>query len=1568
MASKRLSFQLVSWWAQDVECENESEDDEDKDDKRARKPLEYTIKLFGRDKSGQSVSCTVTDFTPYFFVKLLGDRMLSSAEIARFTDAVYQKLNKPWLNGCIVDARIIKNKDFWGFSNGKQFNFLRLSFKAERHMKQIAKGIAESSFFIPGIYQKSFQLYESNIAPFLRFAHIQKIAPAGWISVPRAAATFDDVRMPSRCSLDFQTHWKQVIGELDRTDIAPLKIAAFDIECMSSDMDFPVAQKNYVKVASDIFNLIHGGADNGNNNAKCNWKQEMVQIVVGKYESRAMVPFEPISKAKVEDTIFQHGDHIMLIVKGDKTIVDNAMRQLFEKVGLTLSTLAAMLVFVDKVSKTATSTTATRLAMGSWLRKAFANTTNKANNDVEANVGRIIGLHMREKDAIVEILTAYLDSILPAVKGDEIIQIGITSHRYGQPECSERVMVSLGSCDPIAGVRIVECANEHELIHKWVDEMVHMDPDIVCGYNIFGFDFKFIHGRAEELGCISKTEELSRLLDRDYPAQFKEARLSSSALGDNVMYYYDMPGRTCVDLMKVIQRDHKLDSYKLDAVAAHFMGMNKKDVSPADIFRLAKGSAADRAIVADYCIQDCELCNHLVMKLEIVANNAGMASVCCVPLHYIFMRGQGVKIFSLVAKMCQELGYVVPTLKYPGAAKPNSETDDVDGYEGAIVLEPKVGMYIDTPVAVLDYASLYPSSMISENLSHDCIVLEPKYDNIPGIAYKDVAYDLYEGVGEDKVKIGEKNCRYAHKSTGVIPFILQDLLKQRKLTRKRMSHKRLELNDGTVHIGSIRETDEGSGVIIEADNKRQEFAKTDVKDIADAFSPFEKATLDGLQLAYKITANSLYGQVGSKTSPIYLKDIAACTTATGRRMILTAKDFLEKNYDANIIYGDSVPGYTACVIRVGGTQVEVTEIEQIAKSYGSTPWITCIDSLVEGVEGEVSPKEGMQIQDGIDTWTNSGWVPLRRIIRHVLAPQKSIIRVSTPHGVVDVTDDHSLIKADGSIVSPTDLGVGDVLLGNYLGHTDSTTTTTTTTTESAMGTEEHARFLGMFLVSGMVDATSNVAFIGGDCGLPESLMVVYKTTCEKAFPRSDWVVEITSANSAVLKPFGPGVPAVMEALEFAYPSLLLRRTVPSSVLNAPLKIKHAFWNGVVDGCGGGRDGILTGTQACATSLMILMRSIGLVPWLEVAAKVCSGDVCYTIRFDACPRAPFRVYKFAKIPCVGKYVYDLTTENHQFHAGAGFLIVHNTDSLFVRFPKQVGEKKGSEALRATIDTAVHASDAIKPSLPSPHDLEYEKTYWPFILFSKKRYVANQYGHNTDKFKQSSMGIVLKRRDNAQIVKIIYGGVIDILLNRHDVASSIEFLVENLNALADGKRGLDDLIISKSLKAHYKDPSKIAHKVLADRIKERNPGNAPQVNDRIPYVYVVPSQAGKLLQGDKIEHPDFIRAKQLRPDYEFYITNQIMKPVLQLYALVLEQLPGYTCERGYWDKVARQLEAEGKSVRFIKEKIREMREAEVKKLMFDPILKRIRHDPAVIAMKNRREGNRSITEWYAPKKSI
>jgi DNA polymerase elongation subunit (family B) len=207
-------------------------------------------------------------------------------------------------------------------------------------------------------------------------------------------------------------------------------------------------------------------------------------------------------------------------------------------------------------------------------------------------------------------------------------------------------------------------------------------------------------------------------------------------------------------------------------------------------------------------------------------------------------------------------------------------------------------------------------------------------------------------------------------------------------------------------------------------------------------------------------------------------------------------------------------------------------------------------------------------------------------------------------------------------------------------------------------------------------------------------------------------------------------------------------------------------------------------------------------------------------------------------------------------------------------------------------------------------------------------------NPAKAKRMSMGVVLKRRDNAPIVKDVFGGALDVLLLERDIKKAQKFVQEMLVKVLENKVPIEKFIVSKSLrddyitavpedirnhvKKHDKDwlnnplhsakasfqnikdyavkhkltlpDSSLAHRKLADKMEARDEGTAPKVGDRLQYVYVS-EYKNKSKQGDKIEHLDYVRAHKMKPDVNFYITNQIQNPVAQLFALCIEQLDGY-----------------------------------------------------------------------------
>ena len=231
----------------------------------------------------------------------------------------------------------------------------------------------------------------------------------------------------------------------------------------------------------------------------------------------------------------------------------------------------------------------------------------------------------------------------------------------------------------------------------------------------------------------------------------------------------------------------------------------------------------------------------------------------------------------------------------------------------------------------------------------------------------------------------------------------------------------------------------------------------------------------------------------------------------------------------------------------------------------------------------------------------------------------------------------------------------------------------------------------------------------------------------------------------------------------------------------------------------------------------------------------------------------------------------------------------------------------DAVFICMELCIKVSKEISLQLKRPQNLEFEKIIYPFILISKKRYHGRYYTKMNDtNYYDNSMGIVLKRRDNAPIVKHVFGGAVDIIMNELDVKKAVEFTKRECKKLLNGEFPMEDFIISKTLRSFYKKPNQIAHNVLANRQAQRDPGNKFLSNDRVPYVFFAHPNASskKLLQGDKIETPEYVKQAGLQIDYKMYLTNQIAKPVAQIFDLV----PGLSEAKNLFKNLATDYEHE------------------------------------------------------------
>ena len=1234
----------------------------------------YMIQMFGINEQGKSACILVEGFKPFFYA--MTDDAWDMAKKTRFNESIKAKLGK-YYEKSITDCKLIKRNKLYGFDGGKEHKFVRLEFENVASLNK-AKGLwygaytktengrSERKLLPEGLIFEgtSTRLYEANIPPLLRFFHIEDISPSGWVSLPpKKSFEVSGSDKKTNCDFEYVINCKDIVPLNDKETRVPYKICSFDIEASSSHGDFPVPVKSYKKLATNIVEYFEKMTTDITPDACKELLTRIIQVAFGFDKSMDEIdlvyPKKRPTKPEVDTMTTKWLNAQARFINKVEQQKTNSIESLFAK------------MHQDEEQDDAESFGFKKYT------KAYAKNT--------ATIVDILCDKKFERDGKLNELTYSLNANFPRLEGDKVTFIGSTFLRYGESDPYKNHCIVLNTCSKLAVENSEQesYSTEKEVLLAWQRLIQRENPDIIIGYNIFGFDYNFMFHRAEENNCTAQFLKLSRNIDevcaekdRDSQQYKIEESTIQIASGQHDLHFIKMNGRFQIDLYNFFRREENLTSYKLDYVAGHFIGdfvkkldvdhaagtttihttnltgllegsyihfeeiahtvdyyndgakyqvglvnkkekwfqlartdvspdmqkkvrwcMAKDDVTPKDIFQMTNGTDDDRAIIAKYCIQDCNLVHYLMNKVDVLTGFVEMAKICSVPMNYLVMRGQGIKLTSYIAKKCREKRTLMPVME---------KGDLDDGFEGAIVLEPKCDLYLDNPVACVDYASLYPSSMMSENLSHDSKVWTREYDlagnmieetgekdkdgnflygSLPGYEYVHVTYDTYVYVRKsasaaaEKIKSGRKICCFAQFPAGtraIMPSILEELLTARKTTRKLIP----------------QQTDD-----------------------------FIKNVLDKRQLGYKLTANSLYGQCGAKTSTFYEKDVAAATTATGRLLLTYAKRIIEE------CYGNAIVN----------------------------------------------------------------------------------------------TDNHGSVR----------------------------------------------------------------------------------------------------------------------------------------------------------------------TKA-------------------------------------------------------EYIYG------------------DTDSVFFTFNLQTLDGKpirGKQALEITIDVAQQAGHLASSFLKGPHDLEYEKTFMPFCLLSKKRYVGMLYETDANKCKRKEMGIVLKRRDNAPIVKDIYGGIIDILMKQQDIQKAMDFLRGCLQNIVDEKYPMEKLIITKSLRSGYKNPMQIAHKVLADRITSRDPGNKPGSGDRIPFVYIH-NTSKTALQGEKIETPTYIVENNLKIDYSFYITNQIMKPVQQVFALVLEKIWTMQNKKAKLMKFkneVKSLEASCDPEKF-DDKLEQLKNKEVKALLFDEYLRETN---------NAKAGTQALTSFFKTK---
>ncbi len=1026
------------------------------------------------------------------------------------------------------------------------------------------------------------------------------------------------------------------------------------------------------------------------------------------------------------------------------------------------------------------------------------------------------------------------------IPSNKIICIGMVFVTY-PGEDRRRVCLCLGPVDATDAPKntyFLSFDTEALLLAGYAELMQHMDPDVVCGYNTYGFDYKFMCDRYERMifdgwrGVSEQVYDRARaefhdpdtethtdarilgvyetyesLLDArsyfsqgraaeafgyqhrfdggDGPCEYKITELTSAAKGQNILHRFDKIGRVDVDMWLYIKDNFKLSSYKLDFVARHFLGgdTGKIALTAKEMFAVyEEGTAAGMRTIADYCLVDCDLPVELMFKLHTLENANEMAIVCSTDMHAIFNRGQQIKAFSLFCREAIAKGYVV---NFEDVRRP-------DEYQGATVLDPIQGFHRQ-PVATLDFASLYPSIMQANNLCYSTYVFPNEKGRLRSGEY---------------AEFGEHTFVRAETREGILKQILSSLLAQRKIAKK---------------------------------------AK---KEAAD---PFTRAIHDGRQLALKIACNSVYGATGVSNGMLPCFPIAESTTRIGREWINQCVDITHARYpDAEVVYGDSVSGDTPLLIKTGG-RVRITTIENIVLS-GDEPMYT---------------------------WTERGWTRIRNVIRHELAPHKKMLRICTHSGLVHCTSDHSLVTAAGAPISPGDVAVGTELLHSYPTEFREDNGPTTTIRFDVFRhvplSEKLAKLMGMFMGDGSCENNRTWALHHKNV----DRLHAYKTMGEEVFPEATFAVW--------KKTLSVDCPRFVHAWRQMFYNDRQEKKVPGEILTAPTYIRRAFWAGVQDSQDQPGISQTTGQEACA-GIFYLLRSLGhrcVVEGSDDKPNV------FRLRTQSTARKQWTaVTAIAEIP-YERYVYDLTTDNHHFQAGVGDMIVHNTDSVMIKFNFPCSEEGMHQCFREgeVLADVLTEHFAQVTGTTGIVVMEMEKSCWPFLIFQeKKRYISRYFEDPTKPGKIDAKGVQLVRRDGAPIQRDLYRQIVECIFplvgavkNIEDIERGIVQIVRTfLDDITHDRMPIEAYTISKTLRNDYKNGGhNIPHVALYHSVLQRIASgeltmDPPKSGDRFPYVVMQGPKNSKIYE--RVECPHLAKTTEL--DKVYYIQNQLMNAVAQL----------------------------------------------------------------------------------------
>jgi len=971
--------------------------------------------------------------------------------------------------------------------------------------------------------------------------------------------------------------------------------------------------------------------------------------------------------------------------------------------------------------------------------------------------------------------------------------------------------------------QVFDFNNEQRMLKHFFKWCVETGIDILQGHNINRFDNKYLLTRYTKK-CV-----WGRLIDET--SKIEEKSFTSSQKGTYMQYRLHIPGVVVIDSYDIMKDQHNEGSYKLDDLAQSFLG-TKKVPMDYNMINPKYKTLQGRHDLAVYCVKDAWLVYKLMDKLCKQTVLLQMSNVTGISINDVIYRGQGIRTIALMLRFAKRRNLMLPARgNKPRVQKRKrntlsgvveEEVDVKETFEGAVVVTPTPGLYIDEVVSCLDFASLYPSIMQAMNMSYETLCYRDKITRLGWKQDIDIRtvpdYEIINGVLQTTINLDNPSFVVKEKRLGLLPEILQKVLAERKAVKKLM--------------------------------KKQTPHSTMYK------------VYDGRQLGLKVVANSIYGFTGATFGYLPCKAIAESVTKFGRGMILQTKSTVENHptwgvdgHGCSCIYGDSVTGNTPLLIKSHGT-IRILSIRDLHEQH--------------------------PFSSAVYTWTERGWTEIQNVVKHTLLKHKKIIRVDTLMGTVSCTDDHSLLTLKGEPITPDRINKGTKLMHSYPTLFKEPTCHTYIPYDGTLVplNADLARVMGFFMVNG--DIGNNTWQITHS----EQIKIdMYKQICDKISQvmnkcvigkRECWskrVIFKINKSGDQFRLQNQNEQFIKFWTKLFYRSGAIK--VPDVILNASSIVRRAFLHGIQSAQTVMRCYEFKFTSdVVAAGVYYLMRSIGYHVAVIPDKNAVRLSTMLSLDMDA-------VQQLVTLP-YEEFVYDLTTENHHFHAGVGNIIVHNTDSVFIKIPRTlVNGDNDIQLMNNAHVLGEKMAQEITHMFLHPNELEYEKSYSVFLLLCKKRYVGMKYEPGLPP-KIQMKGIECVRRDFAPIVVDTQKKILQAIIVEKNIPKAIEIVQRVVADFYANKIPLEMLIMSKKLSRppeQYK--AKAPHVELTKRRIAQGKEYAV-AGDRVPYVIVY--GGGGI--SDRACSPEDIQDGLFNIDRTYYLQKQFMPPMIRIFNKVVD----------------------------------------------------------------------------------